>query len=276
MGKRLLVDVPCDWLQVIRLVHALSESRCIVVVPYSLENRFRPLRDVLGMNYEVGTEADIKLSRHIRISHADPVTAFGALQRPLVFPQAMVDACASLWRDVRENRFSFAGLITPERKALIGGWAERNLGAGLPRTILWEPSRFLPSRLRALFPTKPCCNEVRVDELLLWSSTRGRVFPGKSWDQEYFEMLGNSQFVLCPRGDCVWSYRFFEAILCGAIPVVQELCPAMEGYAFVHMEEEVTNIKWDVMASRLNFKRLIDRLTFHAGDVDEEVMRLAV
>jgi hypothetical protein len=50
----------------------------------------------------------------------------------------------------------------------------------------------------------------------------------------------------------------------------------MEGYAFVHMEEEVTNIKWDVMASRLNFKRLIDRLTFHAGDVDEEVMRLAV
>lgn len=30
-----------------------------------------------------------------------------------------------------------------------------------------------------------------------------------------------SKFTLTPTGDCPWSYRFFEAIMCMSIPVVE-------------------------------------------------------
>lgn len=37
---------------------------------------------------------------------------------------------------------------------------------------------------------------------------------------EYFEELSKARFGLAPVGDCPWSYRFFEAIMCNAIPVL--------------------------------------------------------
>jgi hypothetical protein len=38
--------------------------------------------------------------------------------------------------------------------------------------------------------------------------------------REYFEQLCSAKYVLCPTGDCPWSYRFFEAIMCFSIPVL--------------------------------------------------------
>jgi hypothetical protein len=38
----------------------------------------------------------------------------------------------------------------------------------------------------------------------------------------YFEVLRRSEFTLCPAGDQPWSMRFFEAIMCRAIPVVSD------------------------------------------------------
>lgn len=38
------------------------------------------------------------------------------------------------------------------------------------------------------------------------------VFQKKSWDTEYYDILSQSKFVICPSGDFIWSYRFFEAI----------------------------------------------------------------
>ena len=52
-------------------------------------------------------------------------------------------------------------------------------------------------------------------------STRGRDESLKyTYDDDYYENLGNTKYALCPPGDCLWSYRFFEAIMCGAIPVL--------------------------------------------------------
>jgi hypothetical protein len=36
----------------------------------------------------------------------------------------------------------------------------------------------------------------------------------------YFRVLAASQFALCPAGDLPWSLRFFEAIMCRAIPIL--------------------------------------------------------
>lgn len=41
------------------------------------------------------------------------------------------------------------------------------------------------------------------------------------FDEEYFSILSRSEFTLCPAGDAPWSMRFFEAILAGSIPVVE-------------------------------------------------------
>lgn len=52
-------------------------------------------------------------------------------------------------------------------------------------------------------------------------SSRGRNEEKKySYDRKYHQSLCSSNFGLCPTGDCPWSYRFFEAIICFAIPVI--------------------------------------------------------
>ena len=41
-------------------------------------------------------------------------------------------------------------------------------------------------------------------------------------DPEYYITLSKSKFTLSPTGDCPWSYRFFEAIMCMSIPIVEK------------------------------------------------------
>ena len=37
----------------------------------------------------------------------------------------------------------------------------------------------------------------------------------------YFQTMRQSKFTLCPRGDAPWSFRFYECLMCGTIPVVE-------------------------------------------------------
>ena len=43
---------------------------------------------------------------------------------------------------------------------------------------------------------------------------------GASGDQEYPDLSSASKFVVCPTGDDVYSFRFVEALSCGAVPVI--------------------------------------------------------
>lgn len=40
------------------------------------------------------------------------------------------------------------------------------------------------------------------------------------YDSKYLESLSRAEFGISPTGDCPWSYRFFESIMCMAIPVL--------------------------------------------------------
>ena len=43
----------------------------------------------------------------------------------------------------------------------------------------------------------------------------------RNWfDASYFQIMKQSQFVLCPAGDLNYSMRFYEALMCKAIPIV--------------------------------------------------------
>jgi hypothetical protein len=37
----------------------------------------------------------------------------------------------------------------------------------------------------------------------------------------YFQTMASSKFVLCPAGDAPWSFRFYETLMCGSIPIVE-------------------------------------------------------
>jgi hypothetical protein len=42
------------------------------------------------------------------------------------------------------------------------------------------------------------------------------------FNPHYFRVLRSTQFALCPAGDRPWSMRFFEAVMCRAIPIVSD------------------------------------------------------
>jgi len=65
------------------------------------------------------------------------------------------------------------------------------------------------------------------------NSFNGRDDRTKPLDKWYFEEMAKAKFVLCPNGDFTWTYRFFEAILCGAIPIIQNYCSLYAGYYYI-------------------------------------------
>ena len=42
------------------------------------------------------------------------------------------------------------------------------------------------------------------------------------FDENYFKHLVRSKFTLCPAGDNFWSMRFYEALMCKSIPIVND------------------------------------------------------
>jgi len=43
------------------------------------------------------------------------------------------------------------------------------------------------------------------------------------FNKEYYDNLSKSKFCLCPAGDCLWSIRFIECIMCKCIPIVNTI-----------------------------------------------------
>ncbi|MBU0946198.1 MAG: glycosyltransferase family 47 protein [Proteobacteria bacterium] len=43
------------------------------------------------------------------------------------------------------------------------------------------------------------------------------------FDEKYFKQMAKSKFTLCPAGDSFWSMRFYEALMCRSIPIVNSV-----------------------------------------------------
>src|SRR5574338_1095389 len=83
------VDAPYRLIQGIRLVHALMESSYRVHVPTQHEDKFTRLREAFGADFTVGADGVPELTP-VALSHREPRTAIGSLERPLIFPHAIV------------------------------------------------------------------------------------------------------------------------------------------------------------------------------------------
>lgn len=267
---RFYISTPLLLLQQIRLLHALSESSYEIILPVGEGEKIRRLKDYFNARFSEGTDGDMVLDAHITIEHSKPQTGIGNLSRPLIFPHIIPNYCRSLWGE-RTQRFSFIGLITDKRQTLLDAWAKHNIESSRVKRFLRRARNKITRLTRLGRPINP----VLPKEFLIWSSTNGRVFPGKSWDDDYFRVLARSQFVLCPNGDYVWSYRFFEAALCGAIPVVEETCEAYQGFHYYMMEDRADTLVWSEADAIHNFALCVDRITLPLDLLEAELTRLA-
>ena len=263
--------VPYNLIQGIRLVHALMESDFEIYIPMEHVGKFTKLQDRFGAKFHEGVYDAIPIVS-LQLNHKNPVTSIGSIERPLIFPHAIVRHCKTVWKHKRNIRVSFAGLITSQRQAVISKYCRENLGKNIKELPNLNP---LPHRLhnkvRKLFGKYSVGYSTKINELTLWSSLRGRQFPVKAWDDDYFELLSRSQFVLCPSGDYVWSYRFFEAVLCGAIPIVEEPCEAYNGFIFHTMDDRLSNLKWSREASEHNYDICCNRITVPIHEINNEL-----
>lgn len=65
-------------------------------------------------------------------------------------------------------------------------------------------------------------------------------------DKEYYSIMCKSKFTLTPVGDCPWSYRFFEAIMCFSIPILDNNSKDIhmkEYFCFSDEEEHYYDLK---------------------------------
>ena len=74
-------------------------------------------------------------------------------------------------------------------------------------------------------------------------TNKGWKMPKELFDSTYYQLLCNSKFALCPRGKFLWTYRFYEALMCGSIPIVDKNFeePSMLGFKYYYYQKPLTH-----------------------------------
>lgn len=145
-----------------------------------------------------------------------PVPAMNERIRPvkLLYPRSYVDRIAALDGEKRHT-YCFMGAlyfddVYPHRKWIVD-FARRHFTPDCYFHVTDDPGKHSPLgpfdhtlTSRDVFVPKHLPRERRA-----------------AFHDRYFQVMKASRFTLCPAGDRPWSMRFFEAILSGSIPIVE-------------------------------------------------------
>lgn len=202
-----LRGVRTELLQTFRLSHAMAEAGIPLAVDRWQVGAYRWLDQYFpGLDWKWAPVA--RSFKQLAVDHHTPRTAVGNVERPLIFAHGVTDRCKLKWDD-RVISISFAGNMTESRRHTL-------------------------SPLFAAYG----------DGFRVVSTNAGRDWPGKAWDEQYYEVLGRSALTACPDGDFIWTYRFFEAALCGSIPVIQNWCSHYEGFWYYRLSDDPESMMW--------------------------------
>jgi hypothetical protein len=272
--KKIYISWQVNLIQQVRLIHALAESNYDVTVSAAELDKFAELVRKFDIKLHHSGTDQCDVTEDLRMSHQEPATSVGRIERPLIFPHGAIEECRRIWSLERMTQVGFSGLITSKRAKLITDWIHLNTKVKNPS--LPNPNSFSNRAINKVKRTLgiPTGFKRQIGPLLLSHSSRGREFPIKAWDQEYFESLGDTQFTLCPSGDCVWSYRFFEAMLCGSIPIVEGTCPLYEGFKFYSFDDCLDSLKWDEEIALHNYEKCKEMLTIDPEELNGEISKL--
>lgn len=287
------LDLPFDLIQSIRLIHALLETEYDLRIPSRHVRKLKNLRRVFGVDVEEARDDDPTLPG-LAIKHEGlPCVKVGSIERPLVFARGMVDHCRSMWERDRPLKACFAGRLHEERRDILREWAKTQYPGSeaidmpsqkavdrrvrLRKQVKEYARRIFRGPLRGLVKyvrLPPVERRTEWKDIIFVTSDRGWCHPTKAWDPAYFQLLSSSKFVLCPNGRFVWTYRFFEAAMCGAIPIVQSKCELYEGYRYYTMEEPLEALEWRRADALHNQELCRERLTIASERLDAEIGRL--
>lgn len=236
MRRLRLVGVRPGLLQTFRLTHALAESGVPVDVPRSGIAAWEWLdRYFDGLDWDTSLVA--RRFSAVTVDHERPLTRVGGVERPLLFPHGAMGLCRQAWAEERDHRMTFAGLMTDQRTATLA-----------PLTAALG------------------------DEFQVVSTDAGRRWPTKAWDADYYSVLGRSELVACPNGDYVWTYRFFEAAMCGAIPVVEDVSVHYDGFRYYRMSDPAEMWQWREDWAEHNGSLVRERLTVPHAELRAAVL----
>ena len=91
-NQKFAINLPLQYLQAIRLTHALMESDYKVHIQKEHKNKFSLLKDIFKLEYQVGIE-EVPILNSVKFNHTSPSSQIGSLKRTLIFPQASFDYC---------------------------------------------------------------------------------------------------------------------------------------------------------------------------------------
>ena len=223
------VDANMELIQTFRLQHAIAEAGYRISVPASTVPSWNHILKWFPGTANVTSRRLGAKTIPTCVDHAAPKTAFAGVSRPLIFPNVILSRLQSRWSAQRSTNAGFVGLLTPKRQAIM---------QRIPQEV---GTVVLDSRV-------------------------GRKWPEKAWDDNYYLFMLNLKFAICPPGDFSWSYRFFEAAMCGAIPVVTEPHPSYDGFQYLTLEAINGAVYSDEIAYA-NFARVHELVTLSSAEI---------
>lgn len=159
----------------------------------------------------------------IIIDHKNGSNYFRGVKYGIIFPRAFINKARELWQDDRKYDYNFIGNYTLERE-----WVKK-----------FSSNSFIKF------------------------SKVGRLEPKDEFDDSnYYNIIADSKFTLCPAGSdfrkgFVWTYRFFEAIMCGSIPVVDIVDDnTMSGFMYYQVDDHHV---YDKKMVDFNYKLFLKR-----------------
>lgn len=226
-------------IQTIRLAMSVLEMNPWMQMPVASKSIFDYLNTYFDYNVKYYAHSwQVRMRRDILFNHQKPSITVGDVTRPLVFPRQMLSKCRDGWANT--DKITFMGFKTPKRMDALKRWLKRTYDVD---AALENESGYIGNNVE-----------------IVWRANR-QCFPQKAWDGPYYDGLLSSGFVLCPDGDFIWTYRFFEAVICGAIPIIENMCGLYEGFYFYDMNTPREELIYRPEQAADNFKLLMQKFT---------------
>lgn len=155
--------------------------------------------------------------RDMEVQHREARNVLDGCSVGIIFPRSLISYCScGVWNTNKPISYYFSGIQNSARK---GSWLMSYINETDAKVYFTVNGRF-----------------VRKNTGL--------------YDYPYYDKLMASRFALAPDGDFPWTYRFLEAVMTGAIPVVSkrlvpeeqelgyEYCEALQPCELIEDEEK--------------------------------------
>ncbi|WP_421919706.1 hypothetical protein [Marinifilum sp.] len=205
-----------------------NQSNSIFIVDSENGWFYKEIENIIKFKteYIAGVDED-KISEKvlIKIDHKSPSTNIvGKFKAPLIYPKYIQNTYFKSVEDKLDQLY-FRGLLTKDRlwdclrcfivisdfKAVIK----------LVISVLRRKREFI----------------IQTSKVYFCFTARGRNKDFKFLDDEYFEEMRRFKLIYCPKGVYVWTYRFFEAIQLGSIPVVKDSCDHYSSFNYLNYKK---------------------------------------